>query len=107
MYTNQYKTAILGPLILLTGKSREHYVFSFNSIKALVTNNTIENLPYELKKFMIDKEYSIILAIKSIWIKIQIKLCYFHFGQNILRRVNINYFKSLFKNNYWPNIIVF
>ena len=107
MYIHQYKTTILGEQILLTDKRREHYEFAFNSIKAIVTNYTIGNLPYEPKKFMIDKEDAIIIAIKSIWPNIQIKLCYFHFGQNILRRVNNNYFKSLLKNNYWPNIIVF
>ena len=35
------------------------------------------------------------------------KLCYFHLRQNILRRINNNYFKSLFKNNFWSKIIVF
>ena len=108
MYINQYKTIILGALILLTRKSREHYEFTFNSIKAIVTNYTIDNLPYAPKKFMIDKEEDdIIIAIKYIWTMTQIKLCYFHFVQNILRRVNNIYFKSLFKNNYWLNIIVF
>ena len=37
MYINQYKTTILGALILLTDKTREHYEFAFNSIKAIVT----------------------------------------------------------------------
>ena len=67
MYINQYKTSILGVLILLTGKRREYYEFTFNCIKAIVTNYTIGNIPYEPKKFMIDKEDAIIIAIKSIW----------------------------------------
>ena len=107
MYINQYKTTILGMLILLTSKSKEHYEFDFYSIKAIVTNYTIGNIPYEPKKFMIDKEDAIIIAIKSIWPNTKIKLCYFHFRQNIIRKVKNNYFKSLFKNNYWLNIIVF
>lgn len=81
IYINQYKTTILGALILLTGKSRNHYEYAFNSSKDIVTNYTIRNIPYEPKQFMIDKEDEIFLSIKTVWPNTQIKLCYFHFGQ--------------------------
>ena len=99
IYVKQYKTTILGALILLTGKSKEHYDFAFNSIKNIVSNYTIRNIPYSPKKFMIDKEDAICSSIKTIWPNAEIKLCYFHFGQTILKRVNNNYFKNLIRNN--------
>ena len=99
IYVKQYKTTILGALILLTGKSKEHYDFAFNSIKNIVSNYTIRNIPYSPKNFMIDKEDAICSSIKTIWPNTEIKLCYFHFGQTILKRVNNNYFKNLIRNN--------
>lgn len=66
IYVKQYKTTIFGALILLTGKSKEHYVFAFNSIKTIVSNYTIKNISYSPKKFMIDKEVAICSSIKTI-----------------------------------------
>ena len=56
---------------------------------------------------MIDKEDYLCLFIKVVLPNTEIKLRYFHFGQNILRRVNNNYFNSLFRNNIRAKIIVF
>ena len=107
IYVKQYKTTILGALILLTGKSKEHYVFAFNSIKNIVSNYTIRNIPYSPKNFMIDKEDAICSSNKTIWPNAEIKLCYFHFGQNILKRVNNNYFKNLIRNKISIEKIVY
>ena len=66
IYIKQYKTTILGALILLTSKSKDHYDFAFNSIKNIVTNYTIKNIPYEPKKLLIDNEDVFILSIKVV-----------------------------------------
>lgn len=76
IYVKQYKTTILGALILLTGKSKEHY--AFNSIKNIVSNYTIRNIPYLPKKFMIDKEDAICSSIKTIWPNAEIKYAIFN-----------------------------
>lgn len=48
---------------------------------------------------MIDKEDVICSSIKTICTNAEIKLCYFHFRQNILKRVNNNYFKIILRSN--------
>lgn len=62
---------------------------------------------YQPQKFMIDKESAAVAAIKLNWVNPNIKLCYFHFGMNINKRVNNNYFKNLFINKIWCERIVY
>lgn len=56
---------------------------------------------------MIDKKDTIIASINLNWFNPNIKLCYFHFGMNINKRVNNNYFKNLFRNKVWCEPIVY
>ena len=66
-------------------KSRDLYEFSFNSIKDIVTNYTIRNIPYEPKKFKIDKEDAICISIKSVWPKYTNKTMLFSFWTKYIK----------------------
>ena len=46
-----------------------------------------------------DKELAILNSIKKIFPQTKIRLCYFHFSNNIKKRINNNIFKELFNSN--------
>ena len=68
IYIPLYKTTILGWLVLLTGKSIEHYEFAFQGIKSIVNEYTLVGQDYQPQKYMIDKEAAIISDIKLNWV---------------------------------------
>ena len=74
IYIPLYKTTILGWLVLLTGKSIEHYEFAFQGIKSIVNEYTLVGQDYQPQKYMIDKEAAIISDIKLNWVNPNIKL---------------------------------
>ena len=86
-------------LAILTGKTEKHYEFAFNILKNNIDNYKVRAGIFYPTYIHIDKELAILNAIKKIFPQTKIRLCYFHFSNNINKRINNNIFKDLFESN--------
>ena len=99
IYIDQYKSYDLGALAILAGKTVQHYEYAFKTIKDNIIQYKVRPGSFYPTFIHIDKELAIINACKKIFPQTKIKLCYFHFSNNIKKRINNLVFKDLFNSN--------
>ena len=95
----QYQSYELGGLVLLTGKTTQHYQFAFTKLKDNINKYHMRPGSFYPVNLHIDKENGIIAACMKVFPQTRIRLCYFHFSNNIRKRINNTVFKSLFSSN--------
>ena len=83
IYIEQYKSYELVGLAILTGNSQKHYEYDLNSLKNNINKNKVREGTFYPMYMHIDKELAILNSIKKIFPQTKIRLCYFHFSNNI------------------------
>lgn len=99
LYIPQYKSYELGAIAILTGKTQQHYEYAFKMLKDNINKYSMRPGSFYPTFLHIDKEKAIIAASLKIFPQTKIRLCYFHFSNNIKKRVNNNLFKVMFNSN--------
>ena len=107
LFIPQYKSYELGAIALLTGKTTQHYEYTFQTLKDNINKFTMRPGTFYPINIHVDKENAIIAAIQKVFPISKIRLCYFHFSNNIKKRVHNSVFKDMFNSNSYSLKCVF
>jgi len=107
LFIPQYKSYELGAIALLTGKTTQHYEYTFQTIKDNINKFTMRPGSFYPINIHVDEENAIIAAIQKVFPISKIRLCYFHFSNNIKKRVHNSVFKDMFNSNSYSLKCVF
>ena len=83
----------------MTSKTKLLYKRGLNSfLSFLKEKNNINNNSISFKFSHSDMELGLIKAIEEIMLNTKIKICYFHFSQALMRKINNHFYEDLFQN---------
>ena len=99
LFIPQYKSYELGAIALLTGKTTQHYEYTFQTLKDNINKYKMRPGTFYPINIHVDKENAIIVAIQKAFPINKIRLCYFQFSNNIKKRVHNSIFKDMFNSN--------
>ena len=102
LYIPQYKNYELEAIALLTGKTTQHYEYTFQTLKDNINKFTMRPGSFYPMNIHVDIENAIIVAIQKVFPISKIRLCYFHFSNCIKKRLR----NSVFIDSLIPILIL-
>ena len=85
----------------------QHYEYTFQTLKDNINIFTLRPESFYHINIYVVKENAIISVIEKVFPKSKIRLYYFHFSNNIKKRVHYSVFKAMFNSNSYSLKCIF